>query len=126
MEDGNVSIKHFTDLRAWQEAKTLAVMVYKATEKFPAAEQFGLTSQMRRAAVSVSANIAEGFARRTGKDKRGFYQTALASLSELESHFLIAQELGFVTKESLLLLKNRMDSSGRLLTGLLRSASDRT
>ena len=125
MEDGKPTIRHFTDLRSWQEAKTLAVEVYNATQKFPSAEQFGLTSQARRAAISVSANIAEGFARRTGKDKRNFYQTALASLSELESHLLIAHELTFVTKESLQILRNHIASSGRLLTGLLRSASDR-
>jgi len=126
MEDGKATIRHFTDLRAWQHARVLAVETYKATAKFPPTEQFGLTSQMRRAAVSVSANIAEGFARRTGKDKRGFYQTALASLSELESHLLIAYELKFITKETLQLVRNCIDSSGRLLTGLLRSATDRT
>src|SRR3989344_5830843 len=125
MGDTKVGIRSFSDLHAWQEAKNLAVETYRATQSFPAAEQFGLTSQMRRAAISVPANIAEGFARRTGKDKRGFYQTALASLSELESHLLISQELGFLTKESFALLKNCMDSNGRLLTGLLRSAVDR-
>lgn len=125
MEDRKV-IRHFTDLLAWQEAKNLAVKIYKETASFPTSEQFGLVSQMRRAAVSVSANIAEGFARRTSKDKRGFYQTALASLSELESHALIAFELGFVRNESLDLLRQQMNQSGRFLTGLLRSASDRT
>ena len=98
MEDSKVKIQHFTDLHAWQEAKILAVMVYKETRSFPSEEQFGLTSQARRAAVSVSANIAEGFARRTSKDKKGFYQTALASLSELESHMLIAHDLVFLKK----------------------------
>ncbi|MDO8521759.1 MAG: four helix bundle protein [bacterium] len=125
MENNNVKIRHFTDLHAWQEAKLLAVLTYKATSSFPAEEQFGLTSQTRRAAVSVSANIAEGFARRTSKDKRGFYQTALASLSELESHMLIAHELTFVTKESLQALRTQIERAGKLLTGLLRSASDR-
>lgn len=72
MENKN-TIRHFTDLHAWQEAKGLAIQVYKATNQFPVSEQFGLTSQIRRAAISISANIAEGFARRTTKDKRGFY-----------------------------------------------------
>lgn len=125
MEDSKVKIQNFTDLHAWQEAKILAVMVYKETRSFPPEEQFGLTSQTRRAAISVSANIAEGFARRTSKDKRGFYQTALASLSELESHFLIAYDLAFLKKESLQVLREQMSRAGKLLNGLLRSASDR-
>lgn len=119
-------IAHFTDLVAWQEGKCLVITAYAATGPFPANEQFGLTSQIRRAAVSVPANIAEGFARRTSKDKRGFYQTALASLSELESHFLIAHELGFLKSDLLRELNVQTDRVGKLLTGLLRSAIDRT
>lgn len=125
MED-KVTIRHFSDLKAWQEAKKLAVLIYKATRSFPSAEQFGLTSQIRRAAISVSANIAEGFARRTSKDKRMFYQTALASLSELESHMLIATELEYLNKEESISLREYCNSCGRLLTGLLRSAFDRS
>ena len=125
MAENPATIRHFTDLHSWQEAKKLTVQVYKATERFPGAEQFGLTNQLRRAAVSVSANIAEGFARRTSKDKRGFYQTALASLSEVESHLLIAQELGFVNKETTALLFEHTNRAGRLLTGLLRTATER-
>lgn len=126
MADNVPTIRHFTDLVSWQEAKKLTVQVYKITESFPASEQFGLTNQLRRAAVSISANIAEGFARRTIKDKRGFYQTALASLSEVESHMLIAQELGFVKKEMVKVLFESAGRAGRLLTGLLRSAPERT
>ena len=126
MGDTKVGIRSFSDLHAWQEAKNLAVETYRATQSFPAAEQFGLTSQMRRAAISVSANIAEGFARRTGKDKRGFYQTALASLSELDSHSQIACALGFLKESDLRPLTDLISRTGRLLTGLVRSASDRT
>ena len=126
MGDTKVGIRSFSDLHAWQEAKNLAVETYRATQSFPAAEQFGLTSQMRRAAISVSANIAEGFARRTGKDKRGFYQTALASLSELDSHSQIANALGFLNQSDLRSLMDLISRTGRLLTGLVRTASDRT
>jgi len=126
MGDTKVGIRSFSDLHAWQEAKNLAVETYRVTQVFPAAEQFGLTSQMRRASVSVSANIAEGFARRTGKDKRGFYQTALASLSELDSHSQIANALGFLNQSDLRSLMDLISRTGRLLTGLVRTASDRT
>ena len=126
MGDTKVTIRHFSDLNAWQEAKNLAIEAYRVTKLFPAAEQFGLTSQIRRAAVSVSANIAEGFARRTGKDKRGSYQTALASLSELDSHSQIACALGFLNQADLRSLTDLISRTGRLLTGLVRSASDRT
>lgn len=126
MEAAKATIRHFTDLHAWKSAKALVIFVYTSTQAFPVSEQFGLTNQMRRAAVSVAANIAEGFARRTGKDKRGFYQTALASLAELESHFLIARELNFIDQKSLDELRGAISQSGKLLTGLIRSALDRT
>jgi four helix bundle protein len=125
MADKNV-IRHFSDLIAWQEAKRLVIGIYKETKSFPVGEQFGLVSQMRRAAVSIPANIAEGFARHTSKDKRSFYQTALASLSELESHAEIAHELDFLTRPSLLKVQTQSERVGKLLTGLLRSAIDRS
>lgn len=120
------NIKHFSDLIAWQEARALATSTYKVTKSFPSAEQFGLSNQMRRASISIAANIAEGFARRTSKDKRGFYQTALGSLSELESHFRIAEDLQFVSSSELRSLVEQMTHVGKLLTGLIRSATDRS
>src|SRR3989344_7362940 len=120
------TIRHFTDLHAWQEARLLAAKTYEKTKSFPPVEQFGLTNQTRRASVSIAANIAEGFARRTSKDKRGFYQTALGSLSELESHFRIAEDLKFVSSAQLQALVEQMIRVGRLITGLLRSAADRS
>lgn len=119
-------IRDFTDLHAWNEAKRLAVETYTLTKSFPHSEQFGLTNQARRAAVSIAANIAEGFARRTSKDKRNFYQTALASLSELKSHLLIALELKFISNEQMEPMVRTADRTGKLLTGLLRSAISKT
>jgi four helix bundle protein len=120
-----LTIRDFTDLRAWQEAKRVAIQTYSITRDFPASEQFGLTNQMRRAAVSITANIAEGFARRTGKDKRGFYQTALASLSELKSHMIIARELTLMSDAQTSEIRGLLDNAGRQITGLIRSAVDR-
>ena len=76
-------IKSFTDLIAWQEAHKLALIVYKTTKKFPENEKFGLVSQMRRSAVSITSNIAEGFSRVSKKEKLQFYAIARGSLTEL-------------------------------------------
>ena len=79
MENGK--IRDFTDLEAWRKAHELALLIYKATEKFPKSEAFGLISQMQRAAVSITSNIAEGFGRQTLKEKIQFYYQAQGSLA---------------------------------------------
>lgn len=88
-------MEKFQELRVWQEAKSLVVFVYKCTKAFPPEERFGLISQMRRATVSVAANIAEGSKKRSVRDRRRFHEMAETSLEELKSHALIASELGF-------------------------------
>lgn len=85
--------KSFKELIVWQKAKQVAVLLYKATEKFPKTEQYGLTSQMRRAAVSISSNIAESYHRFHSKEKNQFLAIAFGSGSELESQIEIAKEL---------------------------------
>jgi len=78
-------IRHFTDLRAWQEGHTLVLAVYKVTKDFPKEELFGLTNQIRRAVVSVTSNIAEGFTRYSSKEKNQFYFVCLGSLAEVQN-----------------------------------------
>ncbi|MGE5526741.1 MAG: four helix bundle protein [Rhodospirillaceae bacterium] len=90
-----MSRKHH-DLVAWKEALSLVTDVYRATSGFPREEAYGLTGQMRRAAVSVPANIAEGAARNTDKEFLQFLHIARGSLSELETHTLIARNLGYL------------------------------
>jgi four helix bundle protein len=85
--------KSFKDLIVWQKAKALAIMIYKITDDFPKSEQFGLSSQMRRSAVSISSNIAEGYRRFHAKEKRQFTSTAFGSGAELESQLEIAKEI---------------------------------
>lgn len=94
-------IRNFEDLEIWQLSRDLAIDIYKLTSKFPRSEQFGLTPQIRSAAVSVSANIAEGFGRYHLKDKINFFYNARGSLLEVQSHFLIAEGLGLVEREDL-------------------------
>jgi len=83
-------ISNFQELEVWQRAHQLALVVYRVTKTFPADEKYGLVSQMRRAAVSIPANIAEGFKRRGQADKMRFYNTGETSLEELKYYFTLA------------------------------------
>ncbi len=91
-------VRSFRDLRVWQEAYRLAVLTYKICEDFPDHEKFGLTSQMTRSAVSVCSNIAEGFGRRSNKEKDQFYGMSNGSLTELENQILIAHGVGYLSE----------------------------
>ena len=106
-------ISTFRDLEVWQEAHKLTLMVYKATNAFPSSEQFGLTSQMRRASVSVPANIVEGFKRNSSQEKVRFYNIAEASLEELKYFLILAHDLTYIA--NLPIFEMQSDSVGRLL-----------
>jgi len=107
----------FTQLEAWKKAHALALEVYKFTRAFPVEERFALVPQMRRAAVSVPANIAEGFARRGTADKARIYNIAQGSAEELKYYLLLCRDVGYETASSWLLLGDAC----RLLAGLIRS-----
>lgn len=92
-------IKSFTDLRAWKEGHKLVLTVYNASDTFPQKEMFGLTSQMRRAAISITSNMAEGFSRATAKDKHNFYCMAQGSLTELQNQLLVARDVLYLDKD---------------------------
>lgn len=111
-----------TNLGAWRESMALVKQIYQCTSKFPREEQFGLTSQIRRAAVSIPANIAEGAARGTKKEFSQFLIIARGSLSELETLLAIAFEVGFLEKAALSVLETQLDSVSKLLSGLLRAS----
>jgi four helix bundle protein len=114
-------ILKFTDLVAWKEAHKLVLMSYILLNKFPKNEAFALCDQIRRCAVSISANIAEGFSRHSKKEKLQFYYISKGSLTELENHFLIARDLNYIDITDLGKIQLQMELVGRLLTGLLRS-----
>ena len=111
----------FRRLEAWQASQELAVSVYRLTEKFPTAERFGLTAQMRRAAVSIMSNIAEGAGRGTDKEFVAFLRIARGSLHEVESQCLLAEKLNLGTADALTDALDRVGRTGRLLHGLLRA-----
>lgn len=92
--------KNYENLKIWQEAIVLATKIYKITRDYPKEEQFGITSQLRRAVVSVSSNIAEGAGRVSKKDNMRFIEIALGSLNEVESLLAVSVTLAFIDKET--------------------------
>jgi four helix bundle protein len=114
-------IKTFRDLKVWQEAHKLTLMVYEKTTNYPKHELFGLTSQSRRSASSVPANIVEGFRRQTIKDSLNFYNKADASLEELKYHLLLARDLKYLSTEQYQELLNQSEFVGALLTRWMQS-----
>jgi four helix bundle protein len=116
-------IKSYKDMIVWQQAMDLVVAAYAATRHWPKEERYGLTSQARRAATSVPANIAEGFARENRGSYRQFLRIAQGSLKELETHLLIAQRVGFAGQESTASLFSQAESVGKLLRLLIRKLS---
>jgi|JI10StandDraft_1071094.scaffolds.fasta_scaffold1210057_2 four helix bundle protein len=119
-----VTIAGFRDLVAWQEAHKLALSIYRLTKNFPHEEIFALTSQLRRAAVSVTSNIAEGFSRPTKADKMHFYAIAQGSLTETQSQLEIAKDVGYVTHDDFDAAENNAIIVHKLLTGLIKSLKD--
>ncbi len=113
-------IKNFTDLNAYKEAHKLVLIIYKVTNKFPKEERYGLINQMRRATVSITSNIAEGFSRNTIKDKCQFYTLAQGSLTELQSQLLISRDLSYITKEDFNQIANQTVIVNKLINGLKR------
>jgi four helix bundle protein len=105
-------------LDVWKRSVEMVVRIYKATEGFPTHERYGLTSQIRRAAVSIPANIAEGAARHSSREFAYFLSNAQGSSSELETELLIAQRLGYMSAASYGEARSMLDSIGRMIVGL--------
>lgn len=89
-------IKSFTELPAWQEGHRLILDIFQAAKSFPATETYGLTSQIKRSALSITSNIAEGFGRKAFKEKIQFYSFALKSVREIQNYILVAKDLGYL------------------------------
>lgn len=122
MKQESRKIKSFTDLNAWKESHRLVLLIYEITKSFPKEELFGLTNQMRRAAVSVTSNIAEGFSRSSYKDKAHFYTVALGSLTELQNQLLVARDLRYISKDEFNNLASITVTANKLLNGLIKKS----
>ena len=114
----------FTQLKVWQKSRNLAVLVYRATDTYPRSERFGLVNQTRRAAISITANIAEGCGRRSDRDMARFVDFALGSAYELGSHIELAADLGFMSRSTRHELVDSTTEIRRMLVGLRKSLSD--
>lgn len=116
-----VKITSFTKLIVWQKAFKLVILVYKTTKDFPKEELYGLISQIRRAVISISSNIAEGFSRVYKKEKIQFLYLSLGSLTELENLILISRELNYLTREKFIEISNSCIEIGKLIQSSIKS-----
>jgi four helix bundle protein len=117
--------KMYENLDAWKEATNLAVKIYQVTKNFPKEEIFGITSQLRRASISISTNIAEGAGRKSRKDFKQFVHIASGSLNEVESVLHICFRLNLTTGDSCKKLNESTERVGRLIGGLLKYLNGR-
>jgi four helix bundle protein len=114
-------IYDFTDLDAWKYGHEFVIDIYKLTKKFPANETYGIISQIRRSASSITSNIAEGFSRYSFKDKMRFYYNSRGSLSESQNHLLIARDVGYLDKTTTDNFLVKIERIKQILNGLIRS-----
>lgn len=117
----NKKITTFEDLAAWQSSRELGLFVYRKTQQFPKDELFALTSQLRRAAVSITSNIAEGFSRNSKADRVHFYTMARGSLTEVQSQMIFSHDLEYITAEDYSDFRARSITTHKLITGLINA-----
>lgn len=121
-EELGIKIRNFTDLDAWKESHKLALMTYRITNNFPKEEVFNLISQMRRCAVSISSNIAEGFSRQSYKEKVQFYSISLGSTTELQNQFIIARDLSYILQKEYGELAEQAIKVHKIINGLIKKS----
>jgi len=119
-----MTIQNFKDLDAWKEGHLLVLMIYRATKKFPKDEIFGIINQMRRAAVSITSNIAEGFSRQHYKEKAQFYSMALGSLTELQNQLEISKDVGYISIEDFPEIDDKSIKVHKIINGLIKSCKN--
>ena len=117
--DARPKIKTFEDLEVWKMSHKLVLEIYKISATFPKEERYGITSQIRRSTVSIAANIAEGFSRKSNLDKRHFYNIAQSSLHEVKYYLILTQDLGYI--ESKFTIWQKAEQIGKMLYRLIES-----
>lgn len=119
-------IRDFTDLLVWQKAHALVVKICKLVRDLPSIEKYGLSDQLRRASVSITSNIAEGFSRQGMKEKIQFYYLAAGSLTEVRNQLLIVRDVGYLnTKVELEAILDNLVEVEKMLSGLIKSSKAR-
>jgi len=114
------NMKTHKDLNVWKESILLVTLIYEKTKSFPKDELFGLTSQIRRSAISIPSNISEGAARESNKEYLRFLYIAQGSISELDTQLIIADNLNFLSKADYIMLNEKLVSIRKMLTGLIK------
>lgn len=122
MNQESRKIKSFTDLSAWEKGHELVLMIYEITKQFPKEEIFGLTAQIRRAAISFTSNIAEGFSRNSYKEKLQFYSMALGSLTEIQNQLLIARDIKYLTNDQFGKITEQTVTVNKITNGLIKKS----
>lgn len=122
---GTMTIQNFKDLDAWKIGHEFVLEIYNVTKNFPKDEIFGLTNQVRRAAVSVTSNIAEGFSRNSSKEKCQFYSMSLGSLTECQNQITIATDIGYLDTGDFDKICETTVRLHKMINGLLKSATSR-
>lgn len=115
-------IKSFTDLEAWRVGHRIVLDIYKITAKFPKEEIFGLTNQLRRAAISFTSNIAEGFSRNSYREKTQFYSVALGSLTEMQSQLLAARDIHYLSPKDFERVAEKTVEANKITNGLIKKS----
>jgi len=114
-------LRSYKDLKVWQKSYQLSLLVYEVTSEFPKSELYGLVSQMRRAAIAIPSNIAEGYARQYSKEYIQFLSVAYSSASELETQILLAHDLGFLKEEDFKKVYGLQQEVAKMLYRLMES-----
>jgi four helix bundle protein len=118
-------LKNYQDLKVWQKAYQLCITIYKITKHFPKEERYGLTSQLKRSAVSVPSNIAEGYGRQTTREYMQSLYIAYGSHCELETQILLSKDLGYIKTEDFAVLQKDIGDVERMLKALIKSLQNK-
>jgi four helix bundle protein len=124
MEVQNKPIKTFSQMEAWKACYQLFRVINALTKYFPKTEQFSLTDQLRRASISTTSNIAEGFAKQSYKEKLHFYSITLGSINEIQNQLLIAKECGYISSDEYILARDLSIHSHKITNGLIKKTKE--
>lgn len=117
-------MRNYRDLQVWSKAHHLTLELYRVSQRFPREELYGITGQLRRAAVSIGANLAEGCGRRTSNELARFVRIALGSASELDYHLLLSRDLGFMSTDEFTIASSALTEVRKMLTSFLNSVEE--
>lgn len=117
----NSKINSFKDLHVWQKSHSLVLIIYRVTKGFPSNEIYGLTNQLRRAAISITSNIAEGFYRQSRKEKIQFYSITIGSIGEVENQIIIARDLGYINQKESEKILSGLNEVLKMMNALIKS-----